>query len=121
MEKHYVYLAEILTYGTWHPVKVGVSKNPEKRMRQLNSMNIHCAALRIYYEFPRIRCFEIERKTYQNFPRAWWANVVTREALKAPIEDIAAFIESFDPISINYGHTDNPRLAAALNGRHQMV
>lgn len=96
----YVYLAEILTYGGHHPIKIGVSKDPRKRMRGLMSMHITCPGLRAYYEFPRDYCFKIEREACKTFPRTTYPVVTTREALDVPLNEIAAFIEAFQPISI---------------------
>lgn len=93
-----LYVAECLTYGGKHPVKVGISKNPYKRMRQLGSMGVRCAALRAIFVFAdKKKAASVERECCRRFKRSWADMMISREILDVSVPEICEFVRKFKP------------------------
>jgi len=94
-----VYLAECLTYGATHPVKIGISKNPYKRMRHLSQMGIECPGLRAIFVFPEEKDARfVERKTYNQYKSIRCGMAHSKEILDASIDELSVFIKSWGPL-----------------------
>ena len=94
-----VYLAECLTYGATHPVKVGISKNPYKRMRHLRQMGIDTPSLRAIFVFSDEKEARlVESQTIKQFKQTSYELVRSKEILDASVEELSAFIKSWGPL-----------------------
>jgi hypothetical protein len=94
-----VYLAECLTYSAKHPVKVGISKNPYKRMRHLGQMGITCPGLRAIFVFSNEREARfVESQTCKKFKSIRYGSAYTKELLDASVEELSTFIKSWGPL-----------------------
>jgi hypothetical protein len=94
-----LYLAECLTLGPLHPIKVGVSKNPYRRMHQLRSMGVQCAGLRAIFIFPNKKeAMFVERQCCKTFKRSWVDMMISPEILDVSLQEISAFVQSFNPL-----------------------
>jgi hypothetical protein len=90
-----LYLAEVLTYGTSHPIKIGVSKHPFKRMGQLTQISIYFPKLLGFYLFPnrKVACWA-ETAAVRRFPRGIYAGT-SREVLECTITELIEFLDQF--------------------------
>jgi len=95
-----LYLAEVLTYSNFKPIKVGVSKNPHHRMKQLRSMGIHLPQLLGYYEFPTTKdSFLAEAAILRQFkPRPGYDPFLTKEVIDATFKELHSFIIKLEPL-----------------------
>lgn len=91
----YLYLARLLTYGSEHPIKVGISKNVRKRMHQLG----FSPSLLAVFEFETEKLARIvERATLDRFPT--WRNyphLRSNEFVLADYREISAYVQRFNP------------------------
>jgi hypothetical protein len=93
-----LYLVEVLTYGTKHPIKIGVTKDLAKRMRNLPSMGISCPKLLGHFAFASAsEARKVEAETRKAFPRDKDYGEVSREILDAPADAIRAFVAARAP------------------------
>lgn len=89
----FIYLVHVLTYGTKHPIKVGVAKDVANRMAQLGKMGIHAPSLLGTFSFDDMKeAKRIETLVRRAFPRCPQYGDRSREILDATEEDLVAFI-----------------------------
>lgn len=97
--KLYLYLVQALTYGSFHPIKIGVSKNVKRRMQTLSTMGISCPSLLGTFEFSsREKTLFVEKSACQKFPRDCHLGWRNREILHVLPDEIIKFVISHDPI-----------------------
>jgi hypothetical protein len=93
-----LYLVEVLTYGVTHPIKIGVSKNVPRRVKQLRAMGISCPRLLGYFQFSSAsEARRVEAETRKAFPPCPNHGDCSREILAAPAKDICAFVQERAP------------------------
>lgn len=89
----HLYFAEVATYGVTNPIKVGVSTNPYRRMKELRDIDVHFPTLLGFFPFgDRALAHRIEAQTCARFPRCPRYGKKSNEVLAATFEEILAFV-----------------------------
>lgn len=88
-----LYFAEVLTYGVTNPIKVGVSTNPYRRMKELRNIDVYFPTLLGFFPFgDRALAHRIEAIVCARFPRCPRYGKKSNEVLAASFEEIIAFV-----------------------------